>query len=418
VAAVKLASDLDLPIAVQATGHGPSVSAQGAMLINTRHMKTVTVDPVRSTAVIEAGAKFLPVIEAASVHGLSPLVGSTPDVSAVGYLTGGGLPLLGRRYGIAANLVRSIDVVTADGRLRHVTPASDADLFWAIRGGKSNFGVVTRIQTDLQPLERIYGGGLYFAGRRLREILHAWHDWTSLLDERMSTSIAVLRLPRGHGIPGFADGEPTVHIRVAYAGAADTGANLVEPLRSLGPDLDTVAEIPSARIGEVHNDPLEPSPVSDRGALLHELDGLAMDRIADLIGPDADLPPGMVEIRLLGGAHQREPDVPAALGTLDAAYSFVMGMLVPPGQESQVENLQQALLNDLKAWSTGRSAPNFLGKALTEPDQVRTAYSDADYNRLREIKSRHDPRNLFRINHNIPPISPEVNGEVDTGVLP
>jgi hypothetical protein len=135
------------------------------------------------------------VIEEAGPYGLAPLVGSTSDVSAVGYLTGGGLPVLGRRYGFAADHVRALELVTADGRPRLVTANRHPELFWAVRGGKGNFGIVTAVETDLMPVNRLYGGGLFFPGAATREVLSGWLAWTASQPEEMCSSLALFPRP-------------------------------------------------------------------------------------------------------------------------------------------------------------------------------------------------------------------------------
>jgi FAD/FMN-containing dehydrogenase len=401
-AAVRFAAADGLPVMVQATGHGPSVPADGAVLISTRRMTDLEVDPDAGTARIGAGVKWEKVIEEAAQHGLAPLVGSTPDVGAVGYLTGGGLPVLGRRYGFAADYLRVLELVTADGQLRRATADEHPDLFWAVRGGKGNFGVVTSVETDLLPVERLYGGGLFFPGAATREVLGGWLAWTASQPEEMCSSVALFRFPDVSGVPDPVRGKFVVHVRIAYTGWPAEGERLVRPLRALGPLIDTVADIPYTRIDEIHSDPTEPTPVRDRGTLLHELDDEAVERITELAGPEVELPPGLIELRHLGGALGRMPGTPNAIGHRDAAFSIVLGMVVLPGQDEKVDRIQRALIDSLRPWDTGAALPNFLG-ADTQPHQVRAAYSDADYERLRAIKAAYDPRNLFRINHNIPP---------------
>ncbi len=178
LAAIRFAAAHDLPVAVQATGHGAAGPADDALLVNTRRMTGVWLDPAARTARIQAGVRREQVIHEAAPFGLAPLNGSSPLVGAVGYTLGGGLGPLGRAYGYAADHVRSIDLVPADGRLRHVTPTQHDDLFWGLRGGKGNFGVVTALEVELVPVARLYGGGLYFPGElaaaalvlRLREL--------------------------------------------------------------------------------------------------------------------------------------------------------------------------------------------------------------------------------------------------------
>jgi FAD/FMN-containing dehydrogenase len=343
------------------------------------------------------------VIAAAAPHGLAPLVGSTPDVSAVGYLTGGGLPVLGRRYGFAADQVRGLELVTADGRLRDVTPRSHSDLFWAVRGGKGNFGIVTSIDVDLLPLERLYGGGLFFPGDATAEVLRGWLAWTASLPDDMCSSLALARFPDTSPIPEAMRGQFTIHIRIAFTGSAADGEQLLRPLRALGPVADTVADMPSSRIGEVHSDPIEPVPVRDRGILLRRLDDDAIDRVVAMAGPQAKLPPGMVEIRHLGGALARPPQTPHAIGQREAEFTFILGMVAMPGQTGQVDALQQRLIDGMAPWDTGGALPNFLSSTETAPHEVRAAYRAADYERLAAIKAVYDPHNVFRVNHNIPP---------------
>ena len=148
VAAVRLAATHKRAIAVMNTGHGPSVPADDAVLLRMGALNGVRIDSARRTARIEGGAKWSTVINAAARHGLAPLNGSSPDVGAVGYTLGGGIGLLARRFGFAADHVHWCEIVTADGRLRHVTPDSDLDLFWALRGAGANFGVVTAMEVD------------------------------------------------------------------------------------------------------------------------------------------------------------------------------------------------------------------------------------------------------------------------------
>lgn len=403
-AAVRFAGSAGpLPVAVQATGHGPSVPGAGAVLVSTRHMTELEIDPDAATARIGPGVTWAQVIEAAGPAGLAPLAGTSPSVGAVGYLTSGGLPVLDRRYGFAADHVRALELVTADGRPRRATADEHPDLFWAVRGGKGNFGVVTAVETDLMRLPRLYGGSLSFPGAATREVLGAWLAWTATQPEKMCSALTLSRFPDLPGVPDAVRGKFLIQVRIAYTGSAVDGERLLWPLRALGPTRDTVADMPAARIGDIASVPTEPAPIRDRGILLRALDGEAVERITELTGPGAELPPGLVEIRLLGGALSRPPETPNAVGHRDAAFGMNLGMFASPGHEAQVDRIQLALIDGLQPWATGGTLPNFLGSGNTRPSQVRTAYRDADYERLAAIKATYDPHNLFRINHNIPP---------------
>jgi FAD/FMN-containing dehydrogenase len=402
-AAVRFAAAEGLPVAVQATGHGATVPADGVLLINTRRLTSVEIDPSRSTARIQAGAKWGPVIELAARRGLAPLVGSSPGVGAVGYLTGGGLPVLGRRYGFSVDYVRAIDLVTADGLLRHVTAQDDPDLFWAVRGGKGNFGVVTALEMELLPITRLYGGALTFPLTEARRVLNTWLGWVAEQREEMSSSIAFLRIPNLDLVPEAMRGHRSLNVRIAFTGSEEEGARLIQPLRDLGPEMDTVAEMPYRELGKIHGDPEQPTPVIDSGTLLSELDGSAVERIVSLIGPDADLPPGMIEIRRLGGALNRPAEPANAIGNRSGAFSLLVAFVVLPGEADRAAQSLREVTEGMRPWDTGASLPNQLGSAKAEPHQVRTAYREEDYVRLTAIKTKYDPKNMFQINQNIPP---------------
>ncbi|MDQ1035221.1 FAD/FMN-containing dehydrogenase [Streptomyces sp. V3I8] len=393
--AVAFAAVRGIPIAVQATGHGPSAAADGGLLISTRRMRGVSIDPAARTARVEGGTQWFEVVEAAAEHGLAPLNGSSPLTGVIGYTLGGGLGLMARRYGYAADHVTAVEIVTPDGRSRRATAVQDADLFWAVRGGKGNFGVVTALEFGLVPVTRLYGGGLFFPGEAAVEVLHAWRAWTSVVPEDLTSSLALLRMPDVEEIPPFLRGRLTVHVRIAYLGSAEDGNKLVEPLRAAGPlVVDTLADMPYTRFGEIHNDPTEPIPYSERSMMLRELDTAAVDTLLELAGPGADCIDLVVELRQLGGAVGRPPERPNAVDHRDAA--FALSTLSLP------DNRPPLVVDGMAAWGTGRRYLNF----LASPDTAHLAesgYEPATFARLTEIKTRIDPDNLFRFNHNIVP---------------
>ena len=173
------------PVLVKTTGHQIVGTAHGAVLITTHRMNDVTIDGSAARP-SRRGSDMVEVVQKAAEAGLAPLNGSNPTVGVAGYTLGGGLsPTLGRSHGYAADHVRSLDVVTADGELRYVDAESDPELFWALRGGKGNFGVVTALEFDLFPVFRLYGGGMYFPGERMADVLRAWTAWHRSTPETM-----------------------------------------------------------------------------------------------------------------------------------------------------------------------------------------------------------------------------------------
>ncbi|MFI6290488.1 FAD-binding oxidoreductase [Nonomuraea sp. NPDC050790] len=258
-AAVEFARGRGWPVAVQSTGHGFSRPLDGGMLISTRRMTGVRVDPRAGTAWVEAGVRFEQVIGEAAPYGLAPLSGSAPHVGVVSYTLGGGLPLLGRSHGWAADRVRAMDVVTADGRLRHVTPDGEPDLYRALLGGRDNFGIVAGMEFDLVPVSRLYGGGLFFDAEQVPGLLEAYVEWTAALPGQMNSSVALIPFPDDPSLPEPMRGRHVYHVRIAFTGSLEEGERLVQPLRLIGPRLlETPADLPYSRSSSIHDD--RPSP--------------------------------------------------------------------------------------------------------------------------------------------------------------
>ena len=408
--AVEFAGRHGLAVAVQGTGHAlAAVAAEGGVLINTSRMTGVRVNAQARTAWVEAGVRWNQVIQEAAPAGLTPLAGSAPGVGAVSYTLGGGLGLLSRRYGYAADHVRSIDVVTADGRLRQVTATSNPDLFWALRGGRDNFGVVTGIEIDLMPVPTLYGGGLFFDFASAREVFATYVRWSAGMPDEMTSSVAVIAFPDAPVLPPPLRGRHVVHVRVAYsADDLSAGKELVAPLRALNPFNDTVRELPCTEVGTIHNDPPVPGAFESVTALLGELDADAVGAVLDLVGPHAPVP-HVVELRHLGGRLARPADVANAVGNRDAQYLLNVVSRLERADITDIRPAHARLLEAIAPWSTGGRALTFLN-GERDTRHVRSAYDPEDWRRLTEIKAVYDPRNIFRLNHNIPPAAPAEAG--------
>ena len=216
-AAVSWATARGLGVAVQATGHGPVRNAAGSVMITTRRMQGVSIDPERRIARVEAGVKWIRVLEAAAEFGLAGLCGSSSDVGVVGYTLGGGMGSLGRKHGFSADHVRTVEIVTADGRLHRVCAENEPELFWAVRGGKGNLGIVTALEIELLPVKTLVAGGIFFAGADAPAVLHAFREWAPTMPEEVSTSVAIMRLPDMEELPPPLRGQTVVHLRYAYS---------------------------------------------------------------------------------------------------------------------------------------------------------------------------------------------------------
>jgi FAD/FMN-containing dehydrogenase len=410
-AAVRFAAARALPIGVLNTGHGQAQQMHGGLLITTRRMTGVRIDPEARTARVEAGVRWRQVVDAAAAHGLAPLSGSSETVGVVGYTLGGGLSVtMGRAHGWAADQVRAIDVVTADGELHHATPEDDQDLFWALRGGKSNFGVVTALEFGLFPVTRLYAGALFFAGEQMAQVLDAYRQLSEQAPDELMSSVALVRMPAAAPVPEFMRGRLTVSVRISYLGDASAGERLVAPLRAVAPPLaDTVADRPYTEFNMIDPGPGEAFSSVEQFMLLRELSPATVDAFVAAAGPDADTDLMLVDIRQLGGALTRpQGGASTAAGPIaDAAFMVFAITPVPPG-EGELHTLAGSELGEqLRPWLSERRHANFLAPSAAAPEATRTAFDDPTYARLQTIKAAVDPDNLFRLNHNIPPSDPD-----------
>jgi FAD/FMN-containing dehydrogenase len=406
-AAVRLAQTRGWSVGVRATGHGADVPADGAVLISTRELSDVQIDPERRIATVGAGATSDALVSAAARHGLALRNGSSGQVGAVGYLVGGGLPVLGRAFGYGVDGVLAFDLVTADGELKHVTADRHPDLFWAVRGGKDNFGVVVRMDVELVAVDRFYGGGLYYDGDQAEQVLGGYLNWVADLPRQVSPSLSLMRFPPAPVIPEPMRGRFLVHLRIAHLGDVDEGIELTQPLRDLGPVIDDLAERPYPETGEIYHDPHGPVRATVRSTLLRPVPATDADALAQALaeaaGPGVAAPFGGVELRALGGALADSPSRPSCLGHRDAGFHVFLASATPPDKTGAVQTFQQSVLAAVGPWDTGAAIPGFLTPHDVTPELVGRAYDPADYQRLSRIKAEHDPGNLFRAGHNIPP---------------
>lgn len=398
-AAVRYAAERGWPVGVQATGHGVVATVDSGMLISTSRMQDVVVDPIERTATVGAGVKWRALLDAAAPHGLTGACGSTSDVGVVGYTLGGGLPLLGRAIGFASDRVRTMDVVTADGRLHHVDAEHDADLFWALRGGKGNVGIVTSMTLDLLPITDVYGGGLFFDGEHAAPVLRAFRDAATTAPESSCLSIAFLRLPPLPDVPEPLRGRFVVHVRLAHLGDRRETDQLLAPVRAAAPVMmDLMGTLPMTETDRVHLDPDHPVPAHERGALLASLDDATLEALLRVAGPTSDTPALMVEVRQLGGALGRPGPWPDAVGARGAAFSlFAVGVLAPPNADI-VGPAVDGLVAAMAPHCTGQAFVNFHGWVRSDDDRAR-CWSDETYRRLQQTKQNHDPANMFRFGH-------------------
>ncbi|WP_130443113.1 FAD-binding oxidoreductase [Kribbella rubisoli] len=381
--AVRYAIDHDKKIAVQASGHGLTAGIDGGVLIATAKFNSVTVDPAKKTAWIEAGATWRDVMAATAPYGLAPLSGSFPGVGAISYTLGGGLGLMARRFGYAADHVRRIEVVTMDGVRRD----ADRDLFWATRGGGGNFGVVTGMEIELFDVPTLYGGSLYFDLAEHPDVLEVWRQWTETVPDEVTTATALVPLPDIPPIPPALRGRYIAQVQLAILG--DNSEELIRQLRAIGrPAMDTVGEMPYVESGRIFAEPDRPDSFSSRNVLVSDLDPTALATLPKLAGPEASTR-CVVGLRQLGGALTRRPAIANAVCHRDAAYSITV---ISPGDDDPSD----AVLEPWRELTVGRLL-NFNGAGI----DLRDVYDAETFTRLTELRERYDPSHRLLANHQL-----------------
>jgi FAD/FMN-containing dehydrogenase len=388
--AVRFARAQGMRIAPQGTGHGsePLEPLEDAMLLKTSRMRRVEINPAARTARAEAGALWQDVTVPAGEHGLAALAGTSPDVGVTGYTLGGGIGWLARRYGLAANAITAAEILTLDGHLTRADAGHEPDLLWAVKGGGGSVGVVTALEMTLYPVRQLYAGALFFPLQRSAQVLHAWREWTHTVPDEVTSLGRILRFPAVPEVPEHLRGRAFALVEAAYLGDQATGAEMIRPLRQLGPDLDTFATIPAPALGQLHMDPGQPVPNQGDGEFLADAPAAAIDTLLALAGPAVSTPLASVEVRHLGGALARPAPGAGAQPKIDARYLVFAGGFTPTPELAAVVRTQARAVKDaLTPWHAGYDYYNF----AETPAGAHAVLPPASYRRLQQVKARYDP---------------------------
>jgi FAD/FMN-containing dehydrogenase len=373
-AALVAARDHDLPFAVQGSGHGTLVPADGGVLVKTSRMAHALVDPDRRVAHVGAGARWRDVIAAAEPFGLAPLSGSSPDVGVAGFTLGGGVGWLSRRHGLGAdNLVRA-EVVTADGRSVTASEDAEPELFWALRGAGANVAIATSLEVRLFPVSRVFAGAALFPIERAADALTWFRDHADELPDELNVSMVLMR--REHEGPVLA-------VRGVHLGTPAEARRALRPLWKLaGPPLvdgyRSTSYAGTATIGGTAPRQFELFAALPDEAIAAAIDAVALTRA----------PANAIEVRHWGGALARADADAGPVGHRGIPFSMTID-----GPAEAVAPLAR--------FATGGSFLNF----LQDTRRTESAYTRSDYRRLQEIKRTYDPDNLLGRSHNIPPAS-------------
>lgn len=406
VRAVEFARSQGLLIAVRGGAHSIAgfSSCDGGVVIDTSPMKGIRVDPATRTAVAQAGVTWAELDHETQAFGLAVTGGLVSSTGIAGFTLGGGVGWLQRRLGLAADNLISADVVTADGRPITASQSEHPDLFWALRGGGGNFGIVTSFTYRLHPVGPIvFAGPVFYPAESAAQVLRGWRDLTSTLPDELTTLANVLIAPPVPFLPASVHGQMVVGIIGVHAGSLEAGAEATKPLRHLAdPVADLMGPMPYTAMQSLL-DPLWGPGASNyfTSAMLDEISDEAIDALL------ARHAAGSAPVRELhlhhgGGAMNRVPAGATAYAHRSAQYvlNIIARSPDPAGFDQHVE-WARGTRAALAPWTTGGEYVNFTADATQ--DRVKASYPAATYERLVAVKDRYDPSNLFRLNQNIRP---------------
>jgi FAD/FMN-containing dehydrogenase len=396
---VTAARESGLELAVRSGGHSRAGygTSEGGLVIDLSRMKALEIDADNRTAWVETGMTAGEYTVATGERGLVTGLGDTGSVGIGGITLAGGVGFLVRKNGLTIDDLLAADVVTADGEVVRVSEESEPDLFWAIRGGESNFGVATRLQLRLHEISEIVGGMLILPATP--EVIGGFIQAADEAPEELSTIANVMIAPPMPMIPEEAHGKPVLMGLMAYVGPVGQGESVIAPFRALA---DSYADmVRPVRYPEMYEgEGPEVKYASGTNFLADSLEPAATEAILEQL-PQSTAMMKAVQLRVLGGALARVPNDATAFAHRDRnLFVNIACMYMDPAEKDThdrwVEDLGEALGKNGAGGYVG-----FLGEE--DEETIRAAYPGGTWERLRGLKRRYDPDNLFRLNHNIPP---------------
>jgi FAD/FMN-containing dehydrogenase len=406
-AAVSFARQHDLDIAVRGGGHGVAGTAvcDDGMVIDLSTMRTVRVDPNSSTAQVQSGALWGDVDQATQAHGLATTGGIVSHTGVAGLTLGGGIGWLMRKHGLTVDNLLAADVVTADGELLGASGDQHPDLFWALRGGGGNFGVVTTFEFQLHPVgPNVLAGPILWDAGDTAEVLRFYRDFVGNAPDELGTVVKFGTVPPLPVIPEELHWRPVIQVGVCYVGPVEDAEVVLRPLRDVGrPLLDLIAPKPYVN----HQNALDSTVLHGwnyywKSTYLPELG----DDLIDVLTEHAftfTSPRSYTVMFHLGGAVSRVPEAATAFGNRQASHNINLNGVWRTGDDYADRDIAwtRRFFAALDSYHQGVYV-NFLG-ADEDPDRIRDAYTTTVYDRLVDIKTKYDPDNVFHHNQNIRP---------------
>ena len=405
-AVVKLAGAQDLPLSVYGGGHGVTGSAvcDAGLCVDLRGMKGIAVDAGARTVRAEAGLTWGELDAATQEHGLAVTGGRVSTTGIAGLALGSGSGWLERKLGFVCDNLMQAEVVTADGRRVIASDEENADLFWGLRGGGGNFGVVTAFHFRLHPIGPIVlGGMLLYPAAMARDVVRFWRDFMTNAPDEVGSALAFITAPPEEFVPEPVRGQPVVGIVLCYAGPVADGEKVLQPLREFGPPgIDLVQAMPYVAVQQLLD---APNPKGLQNYWSADFYAELPDKAVDVLLEQATKPVSpMTQLILIpgGGAVARVPEEATAFGQRTAPFNMhYLSMWSDPADAERNIAYTRSIASSMKPWTTGRAYLNFLGDEGA--GRVEAAFGPEKFARLQALKRKWDPENLFRHNQNIPP---------------
>lgn len=398
--AIELARETGLELAIRSGGHsvaGYSVS-EGGLVLDLSDMRFLQINEKERTAWAEAGLTTGEYTSEAAKFGLATGFGDTGSVGIGGLTLGGGVGYLVRKYGLTIDDLLAAEIVTADGQLRYVDAENDPDLFWAVRGGGGNFGVATRFQFCLHEIDEILGGMLILPATP--EVIAAFISLADAAPEELSTIANIMPAPPMPFLPEEQHGKLVIMSMLVYAGAPDAGQSVIASFRALAtPIADMIRPMRYPEIYPPEEDGYHPVAAS-RTMFVDRIDLPEAETILNHLQASTGLM-AVTQLRVLGGAMARVPADATAFAHRNSRIMANLAALYElPEEKATHEAWVSGFAQALQQGDSGAYV-NFIGDE--GPEKIRAAYPGQTWDRLRKIKARYDPTNLFRLNQNIPP---------------
>jgi hypothetical protein len=404
--AVEFARSEKLVVAVRGGKHSlPGFSTvDGGIVIDLSPMQGIQVDPEARTVRAQGGVTWNTLDHETQAFGLAVTGGLVSTTGIAGFTLGGGIGWLMRKHGLTADNLIAADVVTADGRLVHASAEENPELFWGLRGGGGNFGIVTSFEYQLHPVGPVVmGGPVIYPGSMAGDILRFYREWSKDAPDELTTLVSLATAPPAPFIPEEWHGKRIVIIPGVYAGSVEDGERAMRPLRQLGePVADLMGPLPYVAMQSLL-DPLWGPGAHNyfKSGWLRGLDDRAIDTLVDY-HRDASSPKSEIHVHQMGGAVARVGASATAFGDRSAPFllNIIASTFTAEGYDDAV-GWAQGLHGAMDPALTGGTYVNFI--SAEGPDRVRDAYSADTYERLRALKREYDPGNLFRLNQNVRP---------------